>query len=86
MKLFKFYAAALSFTTLTACNNVSKNGEATTAEGTTVESRVNSDMENQRTEADVDTVTSPGSNYENIKKGNYGVSDEQKQISQDNKE
>ena len=43
-------------------------------------------MESKRKEADADSTTSPGSNYQNIKEGNYSVSDEQKQISKDNDE
>jgi len=69
---------------LTGCNNMNKNGESTTAEGTTVSDRTNSDMEDNRTGATTDTVRSPGSNSEDIEKGEYNARDEQKQISSDN--
>src|SRR3954470_20858475 len=71
---------------LSACNNMNKNGESTTAEGTTVDDRNNSDMENERTVGGADTLRSPGSNSESIEqqKGDYSISDEQRQIPQDN--
>ncbi len=48
-----------------SCNN-SNNAGQTTPEGTTVTNTVNSDMETTRKSADVDTITSPGSNSTDI--------------------
>ena len=44
-----------------ACNQSNSEGQVT-PEGTTVTNTVNSDMEELRKPADVDTITSPGSN------------------------
>ena len=52
---------------LTACNNMNRNGENTTAEGTTTTNAVNSDMEEHRTPAGTDTIASPGSNSMDLK-------------------
>jgi len=60
--LFLLFAAAA-----VSCTNQNKNGQNMSPEGTTQTNRVNSEMENQRTPADVDTVTSPGSNALDLK-------------------
>jgi PBP1b-binding outer membrane lipoprotein LpoB len=87
MKLYKLkYAFAAGAMFLAGCTNMNKTGENMTEEETTVSSTVNSDMENERTAADVDTVTSPGSNSPNIKSGEYSSRDEQKQVTNDNTE
>jgi uncharacterized lipoprotein NlpE involved in copper resistance len=80
----KYCLSILMILTLAGCNNMNKNGESTTSEGTTVNDRNNSDMEDNRTGATTDTVRSPGSNSENIEKGDYNARDEQKQIPPDN--
>lgn len=49
---------AISFT---SCNKSNSEGQIT-PEGTRVTNTVNSDMEKHRKPADVDTITSPGSN------------------------
>jgi predicted small secreted protein len=64
---------------LTGCNNMNKTGEATTAEGTTIDSRTNADMEDQRVGASADTLISPGSNSRDIRangKGNLNGSND----------
>ena len=47
---------------LMACTNNNRTGSSMSEEGTVQSNNVNSDMEEHRTAADVDTVVSPGSN------------------------
>ena len=71
MKTSKIYGSLmmLALASLLSCNNSNSNpGQTTTPDGTQQhENSINSDMEDNRTSADVDTVTSPGSNSENIR-------------------
>lgn len=58
----------LSFASLLFACNQSKPGQNTSDAGTKQsDNSVNSDMENDRAASDVDTITSPGSNSENLK-------------------
>lgn len=47
---------------LISCTNNNRNGSNMTEEGTVQTNNVNSEMEDNRTAADVDTIVSPGSN------------------------
>lgn len=58
---------ALTMAATLSCTNQNKSGQNMSPEGTTQNNRVNSEMEDQRTPADVDTVTSPGSNALDLK-------------------
>lgn len=45
-----------------ACTNNNRTDSNTSSEGTIQTNRVNSDMDDNRTAADIDTIVSPGSN------------------------
>ena len=68
---FKLLAIAMASLAI-GCNNMSRNGENATPEGTTTTNAVNSDMEQHRTGAGTDTVASPGSNSMDLK--DHGIS------------
>jgi|GEM_PF-7117250 len=69
MKTIYKSALALVTAVLFSCNNTTP-GQSTTDSGTQLsDETVNSDMENNRTAADADTVTSPGSNAKDHKQG-----------------
>ncbi len=61
LKLNAITAALLMFVTV-ACTNNNRTGSNMSEEGTTQTNRVNSEMEDNRTPSDVDTILSPGSN------------------------
>jgi|SRR6218665_218020 len=68
MKTIKvILSVAFATTALFSCTNNNRSGSNTSAEGTVQTNNVNAEMEDQRTAADVDTVTSPGSNAVDLK-------------------
>ncbi|HEY0047223.1 MAG TPA: hypothetical protein VGB44_10970 [Flavobacterium sp.] len=70
-KLLSSFCIIFVFT-LFACNQTNNNSGQTTPQGTVQTNRMNSDMEDQRAPAEVDSVTSPGSNAYDLKTRNSG--------------
>jgi len=57
-----------------ACTNNNRTDSNTSSEGTIQTNRVNSDMDDNRTAADIDTIVSPGSNALDKRDQNNGQS------------
>ena len=62
-----------------SCNQSNNEGQIT-PEGTTVTNNVNSDMEKTRKPADVDTITSPGSNSADFNGRGNGTSNKDAEL------
>ena len=72
MKKLRNSICLLSAFTFIACNQTNNNSGQTTPEGTTQTSRLNSDLEDNRTSGETDTMVSPGSNAYDLKTNNMG--------------
>ena len=66
------YAVCALVLTLIACNQTNNNSGQTSPEGTTQTNRSNAEMEDNRTAAEVDSVSSPGSNSYDLNTTNSG--------------